>query len=95
MVFQLFDGYSKKRDKLDILAGILHICSKETNKTEIMYQAGISFSQLKEHIALGIERNLLIETEDSGIVKYSTTERGIGLLQRYREIMDILNGNQP
>ena len=76
-----------------IVAGILHICNKEANRTQIMYQAGMSFSQLKEYISLAIDRNLLIETKNNDMVKYSTTEKGLELLQRYREIMDILNGN--
>lgn len=40
----------KRRDKLDIMAEILDITREETLKTQVMYRANLSFTQLNNYL---------------------------------------------
>ena len=48
----LTDITSKRRDKLGIIAEILGIAQDETLKTQIMYRANLSFTQLNDYLKL-------------------------------------------
>ena len=39
------------RDKLDIIADILNVASRKPKKTQIMYQANLSFRLLQKYLA--------------------------------------------
>jgi predicted transcriptional regulator len=81
---------SRRRDKLYIVAEILEIVKEGVLKTQIMYRANLSFTQLNEYLRFMI-RNELIEKSllnDKDI--YKATEKGLNFLQRYREITELL-----
>lgn len=89
----------KRRDKLFIIAEILEIAREGTLKTQIMYRANLSFTQLNQYLKLLTEIKLLevIKKNDKSI--YVITEKGMKFLQNYREISQLLmtenkkNGN--
>ena len=54
---------------------ILEAANGGATKTKIMYEAFLSYVQLKEYLAV-LEKNGLIEYED-GMRSYRTTEKGI------------------
>jgi len=89
----------KRRDKLFIIAEILEIAREGTLKTQIMYRANLSFTQLNQYLKLLTEIKLLEKVKKNDKSIYLTTEKGMKFLQNYREISQLLmtenkkNGN--
>ena len=81
---------SKRRDKLYIIAEILEIAKEGTLKTQIMYRANLSFTQLNDYLALMLRISLLEKVARNEKERYETTGKGLDFLQRYREITDLL-----
>jgi len=67
---------------------ILDTANMETTKTKIMYNAYLSYNQLKEYISILIENNLLEYLE--GARTFRTTEKGLNFLKMYREMTELL-----
>ena len=61
-------------------------------KTKIMYEAFLSFSQLKEYVAL-LLRNGLLE-HDELKKTYKTTEKGLRLLELYNRLHEIADSKK-
>jgi predicted transcriptional regulator len=77
----------KNRSRTEIVAMILDAANGGATKTKIMYNAFLSYNQLKEYLSILIENNL-IEYLD-GTNKFNTTEKGLNLLKTYNEIADL------
>ena len=84
----------KRRDKLVIMAEIMYIARHGALKTQIMYKANLSFSQLTEYLRLLIDTDLLVRTVNEGRQVYRATEKGVDFLARHEEIMGLLGENQ-
>jgi predicted transcriptional regulator len=80
----------KRRDKLYIISEILEIAMDGALKTQIMYRANLSFTQLNEYIKFMLEVNLLDKILEDHREIYKTTVKGITFLQCYREIVELL-----
>ena len=61
---------------------------EELTKTKIMYKAFLSYSQLKEYLAMLVE-NSLLEFEEGRQI-YRTTEKGIRFLQMYAQVHEMM-----
>lgn len=85
---------AKRRDKLFIIAEILEIAREGTLKTQIMYRANLSFTQLNDYLGFMLKNNLLalIIRNDKDV--YVATEKGMDFLQRYREITELLKTDE-
>ncbi|MEM1566537.1 MAG: winged helix-turn-helix domain-containing protein [Candidatus Bathyarchaeia archaeon] len=86
----------KRRDKLYIIAEILEIAKDGVLKTQIMYRANLSFTQLSDYLKFMEKVNLVDKKIESGKEIYRATPKGLEFLQRYREITELLkaeNGN--
>jgi predicted transcriptional regulator len=89
-----WDNPRKRRDRLFILAEILDVAKEGSLKTQIMYKANLSFTQLNEYLDALLNMKLvgLMENKEKNI--YKTTPKGLQYLQNYREIIELLkNGN--
>jgi len=76
------DGLSKYRDRLQIIADILVIVGKRAKKTQIMYQANLSYRLLCRYLTEVLNANLAsFENGDS----YVLTEKGKEFLSRHSE----------
>jgi predicted transcriptional regulator len=80
----------KRRDKLFIIAEILDIAKEGSLKTQIMYRANLSFTQLNDYISFMLRIGLLDKILENDRETYRATEKGVDFLQRYREITDLL-----
>ena len=80
----------KRRDKLVIMAEIMHISRNGALKTQIMYKANLSFAQLTEYLKLLSRTSLLEKSAQNGKEIYKATLKGIDFLERQREIMGLL-----
>jgi len=74
----------KNRDRVEIVADILEICRSDTRKTNIMYQANLSFELLKKYLRMLQQANL-IRAEENGSL-YSATDKGLEFLKQYYEL---------
>jgi predicted transcriptional regulator len=81
---------AKRRDKLYIVAEVLEIAKDGTLKTQIMYRANLSFTQLNEYLDFMLKIGLLRKDLTNGKDVYSATEKGVAFLERYREITELL-----
>jgi predicted transcriptional regulator len=81
---------SKRRDKLYIMAEILEIARDGVLKTQIMYRANLSFTQLNDYLGFMLEINLLKKIRKNDKDIYKSTEKGLDFLQRYRQIAELL-----
>lgn len=80
----------KRRDRLYIIAEILEIAKEGSLKTQIMYGANLSFTQLNNYLKFTLKINLLKKIKRNEREVYKTTEKGMDFLQRYREITQLL-----
>jgi len=71
------------RDRLDIVADILNIASREAKKTQIMYQANLSYKVLQRYLHEVIEASL-VKFEDHN-QSYTLTIKGQEYLDAYKE----------
>jgi predicted transcriptional regulator len=74
-----------KRSKHVIISEILDICKDGANKTRIVYQANLNFRTVDPYIDLLIKSNL-IEVKQGRNVLYETTDKGIHLLDDFKQI---------
>jgi predicted transcriptional regulator len=90
-----WDNPQKRRDRLYIIAEILDIAKEGCLKTQIMYRANLSFTQLNEYLDLLMTMKLIIISENSEKALYKTTSKGLQYLQNYKEIIELLkNSNE-
>jgi predicted transcriptional regulator len=81
---------ARRRDKLFIIAEILEIAKEGTLKTQIMYRANLSFTQLNDYLSLMLKINLLKKSDENDKEIYRATSKGMDFLERYREISELL-----
>jgi predicted transcriptional regulator len=71
------------RGRLDIIADILQVVSQNAKKTQIMYQANLSYKVLQRYLRDVTESSLIsFETEEQC---YVLTEKGQGFLEAYKD----------
>lgn len=88
------DTPSKRRDKLCIIAEILEIAKEGSLKTQIMYRANLSFTQLNDYLKFMLKTTLLKKFAERGKVMYAATEKGLDFLQRHCELTELLKDNE-
>ena len=87
-------GRRKRRDRLYIIAEILDISKDGVLKTQIMYKANLSFSQLNDYLKFLVNLNFLEAKEANGRIIYKTTEKGLRYLDNYKEILQLLKNTK-
>lgn len=84
------DLSTKRRDKLYIIANILEITKEDTLKTQVMYKANLSFTQLNDYLEFLLKINLLEKTANNTKEKYRATSKGEDFVKRYYELIELL-----
>jgi predicted transcriptional regulator len=85
---------SKRRDKLYIVAEILEIAREGSLKTQVMYRANLSFTQLTDYLRFMLKINLLERVLENDREIYRSTSKGVDFLQRYRGINELLKSEE-
>ena len=85
---------TKRRDKLYIIAEILDISKEGSLKTQIMYRANLSFTQLNEYLKFMLKINLLEKILVNDKDTYRATAKGLDFLQRYNEITELIKSEE-
>ena len=79
----------KYRSRTEIVATILEAANGRATKTKIMYNAFLSYNQLKDYLSILIENNLLEYLE--GTTTFKTTEKGLNFLKKHNAIDELLH----
>jgi predicted transcriptional regulator len=97
MTLQIIDNQPKRRDRLIIIGEIINITRKGSSKTQIMFKANLSFSQLNQYLSLLLNKALLEKKALNGKFVYLPTTKGLEFLQRQQQVIDLLyeNDNVP
>ncbi len=82
----------KRRDKTVIIAEIMDITKTGALKTQIMYKANLSSSQLNRYLKFLTANDLLVKTASNGKEVFRATSKGKDFLATYEKIMDLLCG---
>jgi predicted transcriptional regulator len=67
---------------------MLEAANVRATKTKIMYNAYLSYNQLKEFLSILTENNLI---EYQGTHKFKTTEKGLNFLKMHNEIGELIH----
>ncbi len=78
-----------KRSRHIIISQILNICVKGASKTRIVYQANLNFRTVNPYIDM-LTKNGLLNIKQGPTVLYETTERGMELLENFKQIQNQL-----
>ena len=78
----------KYRGRTEIVATTLEAANGRATKTKIMYNAFLSYNQLKDYLSILIENNLIECLEGNNTFK--TTEKGLNFLKMNNEIGELL-----
>ena len=87
------EGLHQRRDRLEIIAMMLKVARVGVHKTQIMYEAGLSFVQLTEHLSFLVRMGLLEASMENERLIYKTTAKGRRYVKQYEEIKDLLQKN--
>ena len=71
------------RSRLDIIADILNVASRDAKKTQIMYQANLSFKVLQKYLAEVVGASLVRFADEKHC--YEVTDKGRRFLEAYEQ----------
>jgi predicted transcriptional regulator len=73
---------SQRRSDIKIIADMLRVGEKGAGKTEIMYSANMSFSQIQKYLDYLVNQGFIHKVElDNTLKAYQVTESGLKLLK--------------
>ena len=78
------------RGRIEIMAHVLAFCAQPRLKTQIMYNANITFKQFETYSLLLSSQKLLTHNID----KYATTEKGHKFIRAFNQLQSTL-GDVP
>ena len=85
----------RRRSNIEIIGDMLRVGANGAGKTEIMYSANMSYSQLQKYLGLLISHGFIDRLEvGNPVVTYRVTERGSTLLKSIDTILDVLEFKQ-
>jgi len=90
LVENSINGLGRRRGRLSVIADILSVATRGLSKTQIMYGASLSFSQINNYLPFLLDVNLLKAVRNTERANYKTTNKGLRYLQCYMEIGEML-----
>ena len=79
----------KYRSRTEIVSMILESANGGATKTKMMYNAFLSYNQLREYLSVLVENNLIEYLE--GTKTFKTTEKGLNFLKMHNEMAELLH----
>ncbi len=86
----LLKAKHRRRDQLRIAANILENARGGILKTQIMYRANLSFTQLNDYLTFLLDTGLITQVSVDGKDLYRTTPKGVGFLNQHRELLKMM-----
>ncbi len=83
---------SRRRSNIEIIADMLRVGENGAGKTEIMYSANMSYSQLQKYLGFLISHGFIDRLEvGNPVVTYRVTEKGLSLLGSIDTVLAVLD----
>ena len=83
---------SRRRSSIEIIADMLRVGENGAGKTEIMYSANMSYTQIQKYLGYLLTHGFIDRIEiGNPVVTYQVTEKGLGLLRNIEGIMTALD----
>jgi|YelNatPaOPRAMG01_1025707.scaffolds.fasta_scaffold40366_5 predicted transcriptional regulator len=84
----------KRRDRVGIIASILEFSKEGALKTQIMYRAGLSFSQINDYLIYLQDNGLIAPSVVEDKEGYIITKKGAEFLKKHHELTKLLEVNE-
>jgi predicted transcriptional regulator len=83
---------NQRRSNIEIIADMLRVGENGAGKTEIMYSANMSYSQLQKYLTFLLSHGLINRVEvGNPVITYHVTDKGRGLLESIDNVMEVLD----
>jgi predicted transcriptional regulator len=91
-VGQPFAGkMGRRRSNIEIIADMLRVGENGAGKTEIMYTANMSYSQIQKYLDYLVNQGFINKVNmDNTLVAYQVTDSGLKLLKAIDTLMNML-----
>jgi predicted transcriptional regulator len=81
----------RRRSSIQIIADMLRVGENGAGKTEIMYTANMSYSQIQKYLNYLVDQGFIYKVNlDNTMVAYRVTDSGFKLLKAIDALMEIL-----
>jgi len=82
---------NNRRSNLEIIADMLRVGENGAGKTEIMYSANMSYSQIQKYLGFLMSHGFITKVEvGNPVVTYQVTDTGLKLLRSIDSVTDLL-----
>jgi predicted transcriptional regulator len=82
---------NQRRSNIEIIGDMLKVGENGAGKTEIMYSANMSYSQIQKYLSFLIGHGFIDRLEiGNPVVTYRVTEKGLALLRSIETILEVL-----
>ncbi len=82
---------NNRRSNIEIIADMLKVGENGAGKTEIMYSANMSYSQIQKYLGFLMSHGFIDKVEvGNPVVTYQVTELGLKLLKSIDSVMAML-----
>ena len=80
----------RRRDQVDVIAGILEAAKRGGTKTYIMHSVNLNHEQIERYLTILMYRGLLKKTKQRKKRIFQTSHKGLKYLREYRELKEFL-----
>lgn len=81
----------RRRSNIEIIADMLRVGENGAGKTEIMYTANMSYSQIQKYLEYLMNQGFVNKVNmDNTLVAYQVTDTGLKLLKAIDTLMEML-----
>lgn len=82
---------NNRRSNVEIIADMLRVGENGAGKTEIMYSANMSYTQIQKYLGFLLSHGFINRVEvGNPVVTYQVTDKGLNLLKNIDSIMEVL-----
>ncbi len=90
------NGISRRRSDIKIIADMLRVGEKGAGKTEIMYTANMSYSQIQKYLEYLVNQGFIHKVElDKTMIAYQVTDSGLKLLKAIDNLIAMMEPGIP
>ena len=84
-------GVGRRRSNIEIIADMLRVGENGAGKTEIMYSANMSYSQIQKYLEYLVNQGFVNKINlDNTMVAYQVTGNGLKLLKAIDTLLEML-----
>ncbi|MFC1846385.1 winged helix-turn-helix domain-containing protein [Chloroflexota bacterium] len=82
---------NNRRSNIQIMRDMLKVGENGAGKTEIMYSANMSYTQIQKYLSFLISHGFIDKVEvGNPVVRYTVTEQGRSLLRSINTVLEVL-----